>query len=488
MVVHNSILRRSCFLFLTVLSPAAAAHSFGVVYTLPVPIELYLYGAGAALALSFLVIALFARAQPALHSAEIDLSAHFSSLGRPSRWTVFVGRGLALGALLLCIVSGFIGTAQSYANINMTLFWIVFGLGFVWWVAVLGDVYATINPWRTIVDLLCTIKNRIFGSSSALMREPQRMGYWPALLLYIVFIWFELFGLSRPPVLSQWLLGYTLLNIAGACLTGRRYWFRYGEFFAVMMALYGRLSMIRLQGTLALRTPMLAAGDNRDAAPVGLMLFILFMLSSTAFDGLHETVWWRSIYWSDLLPLWSEVSGRQGVQLFPLLMKWQQQWNVFWLALSPLLYFGVYLLFIALSRSFATSDKPLLYIAGRFAYSLLPIALVYHVSHYFTLIYTQGVKITALASDPFGWGWNLFGTATWYRGSRVPDIEFVWHAQVGLIVIGHVISVYLAHRQALILFQDHRRAVLSQIPMLVLMVGFTTAGLWILSLPLQPAS
>jgi hypothetical protein len=38
---------------------------------------------------------------------------------------------------------------------------------------------------------------------------------------------------------------------------------------------------------------------------------------------------------------------------------------------------------------------------------------------------------------------------------------------------------------ALRLFPDARKAILSQLPLLILMMVYTTAGLWILSLPIQ---
>ncbi len=115
---------------------------------------------------------------------------------------------------------------------------------------------------------------------------------------------------------------------------------------------------------------------------------------------------------------------------------------------------------------------------------MLPIALVYHVTHYSTLILTQGVKIVSLVSDPFGWGWNLFGTAFTFRAPILPDLGIVWHTQVALILLGHVASVWLAHLVALRVFADRRAAALSQLPMLALMVLFTIAGLWILAQPL----
>jgi hypothetical protein len=119
-----------------------------------------------------------------------------------------------------------------------------------------------------------------------------------------------------------------------------------------------------------------------------------------------------------------------------------------------------------------------------FGYTLLPIAHVYNVTHYATLILTQGLKIVSLASDPFGFGWNLFGTAHSLRAPILPGMSFVWHSQVALIVLGHVAAVYCAHLVALRIFPTRRAAALSQLPMLLLMVAFTVAGLWILAQPL----
>src|SRR3546814_13604326 len=68
-------------------------------------------------------------------------------------------------------------------------------------------------------------------------------------------------------------------------------------------------------------------------------------------------------------------------------------------------------------------------LALAFAFSLLPIVLVYNITHYYTLMFTQGVKIISLLSDPFGWGWNLFGTAGLLRAPILPSMSMVWHTQ-----------------------------------------------------------
>ena len=60
----------------------------------------------------------------------------------------------------------------------------------------------------------------------------------------------------------------------------------------------------------------------------------------------------------------------------------------------------------------------------------------------------------------------------------------IWHTEVALILLGHMISVCLAHAIALRVFPSRRQSVISQVPMLCLMMAYTVIGLWVLSLPL----
>ena len=87
-------------------------------------------------------------------------------------------------------------------------------------------------------------------------------------------------------------------------------------------------------------------------------------------------------------------------------------------------------------------------LAGAFAYSLVPIALAYQAAHYYTLLLTEGQNILYLVSDPFRWGWNLFGPSGYAPNASVVGAAFVWYPQVDLIVVGHVIAVHLARRRA----------------------------------------
>jgi hypothetical protein len=97
---------------------------------------------------------------------------------------------------------------------------------------------------------------------------------------------------------------------------------------------------------------------------------------------------------------------------------------------------------------------------------------------------TAGQLIIPLASDPFGAGWNLFGTAGYRVDIGLIGARFVWYTSVLTIVAGHVIAVYLSHVLAIRLFENRRGALWSQLPMLLLMVFYTLASLWILAQPI----
>jgi len=115
---------------------------------------------------------------------------------------------------------------------------------------------------------------------------------------------------------------------------------------------------------------------------------------------------------------------------------------------------------------------------------VVPIAIAYHLAHYFTYLLIQGQLLIRLASDPLGLGWDLFGTVRYRPDIGIVGARAVWYTAVAAIVAGHVIAVYVAHAVALREYRDRRAALRSQLPMLVLMVGYTVVSLWIIAQPI----
>jgi hypothetical protein len=116
-----------------------------------------------------------------------------------------------------------------------------------------------------------------------------------------------------------------------------------------------------------------------------------------------------------------------------------------------------------------------------FVLSLVPIAFVYEVAHYFSLFLTQGQFTFPLLSDPFGRGWDLIGLADYVPNLAPLSPDAVWYVQVGALVSGHVAGLAIAHDRAVTIFEDRNAALRSQYAMLALMVLYTVGGLWLLS-------
>jgi len=385
---------------------------------------------------------------------------------------------------VLSIVAGFVGSTNSLVNFDMTFFWIIFTLGLTYLTVFVGDIYAWCNPWSTLADAL----DRHFPSLfQGVIRYPQQMGYYPGLTLYMALIWIELFGFFQPRSLSLLLVVYACVNFAMAWLIGKSAWFRYGELFSVYFRLIGRIAPVAYEPAVGrqrgyvVRTRLPFAGLLKtNAEHISLLVFVLFMLSSTAFDGAHETRPWVAIFWQGIYPALAAHGARNYTFWVALYYAWQSAM----LLLSPLFYLAIYLLLLWVAKIVARSEIPLKELALRFAFTLVPIALVYNAAHYYGEFFSQGVLILKMASDPFNMGWNLFGTDRWFNDPIVLDAALVWHTQVALILVGHIVSVYLAHVEALKVFPKRRHAIYSQLPMLALMVLLTTIGLWILSLPI----
>lgn len=452
-----------------------SAHAFGTLYNLPVPFWLYLYGGAVAIIVSFLLIAyFFKRASPVFHYPSRDLSDIFVFKILTSLFCKNTLRIVFLFLFLLMVIAGFAGIDGPQENINMTLFWVIFALGFTYSVAVIGNVWAVVNPWKTVVE---TAEALIGKKIAGVITYPKFLSFYPAFIFYFLFIWIELFGVNTPKSLSIILTVYSAITLTGVLVFGKDVWFRYGEFFGVFFGLIAKISPFEFRGEkLFLRPPFVGLLQEK-AQHISLLLFILFMLSSTAFDGFRSTYQWVMLLRGMLVPQSDLLFGENT--FFP-----SQIAGVIGLPLTLFLFLYVYLMLLALAKFIAKSKLSLGQIAVRFAYSLVPIAFVYNIAHYYTLLQTEGQNMIRLVSDPLGYGWNLFGTAGYRTNYSFIDANFSWHFQVAVILIGHIAGVYLAHVIALETFPSRRRAFVSQLPLLVLMILYTMAGFWILAQPI----
>lgn len=390
-----------------------------------------------------------------------------------------------LAFLLLCtlIAAGFAGTTDPLANPLPLMIWTMWWVGFTLLQAVFGNLWVWLNPWSGPLSLLRWATGSNAGRVP-LIRLPQTLGYAPAIVLFFAFAWYELVSLSPqdPRELALAVAAYWLVNFVAMTVFGMSQWMERGEPFSVFFRLIGMLSpfsTVRRSGRpgrrfLALTWPGYRCLRQAPLPPSG-VLFVLLTLASVSFDGFSATFTWLGTI--GINPL--EFPGRSAVTGA----------NTLGLAGAFALLSALFLVAIALGN-LATGEKPLpavLPAAGLLIYSIIPISIAFHASHYMTVLMVNGQYFAAALSDPFSLGWNLFGTAEWeVTGSFLSNIDSVrtiWTAQTAIIVTGHVIGILLAHMLALRHFGTTALATRSQIFLAAVMVFYTVFGLWLLSTP-----
>ena len=436
------------------LAPAdAAAHAFGARYDLPLPLSLWLAAAGLAVALSFAVFAFTLRRGAATDSRLAILP--IPSLARGAL------RALGAGVLLVLVVAGLFGTQDPYRNLAPAFVWIAWWIGFTYLSALAGDLWVLVNPWRALFP----------ANGFGLRRElPAAIGVWPAAVLLLALAWIEIVweGNAVPANIAWLALGYSALTWAGMLVFGRDTWLRSAEVFSIYFGFVARLAPTEFRANSAgvwqwrLRPPAAGLLDARALSP-SQAFFVLVMLSVVSFDGLRET------------PLWAVGDAHWSVA------------TTLGLLAAPGVFAAVILAVCAMMARLTHGDpRPASAgeLARRFVGSLLPIAIAYHVAHYLSYLLIAGQVVIPLASDPLGRGWDLFGAAHYRARIDLVGARFAWYTSVTVIVLGHVLAMYVAHRSALERFSDRRTARRSQYPFAVLMVAYTMLSLWILAQPI----
>ncbi len=437
---------------LTFLSPIFA-HAFGQTYTLPVPLWLFLYGGAAVVILSFVVVVFFVGSKQANSQyPERLVGTLLPLLIRIIAW-------LSVLMYVLTILAGIMGTQSFTDNISPTIFWVYFLIAFAYLTILIGNIWLLINPLKVLFEQLESWMGKKFQPR---FHYPERLGYFPALAFYFGFVWLELLSQGWsivPSNLSLILIGYGLLTICGTLAYGKEVWFRYGDFFSVFFGLFGRISPVKyVDRKMYLRPPFVGLLDE-DSHDISVLLFVLFILSTTSFDGLRETSVYNKVF---------NLVGNETVILF----------------VSPLIFLAIYFLFMYIIKRMVKTEYSITGLALRFSLTLVPIAIAYHIAHYFTMLLIQGQTIIKLISDPLGMGWNLFHSVNYTVNPGVINAATVWYVEVTLIIIGHIAAVYLAHLVALKSFPSAKKALLSQYPILALMVVYTMVSLWIIAQPI----
>ncbi len=488
----------------------AHAHGFGERYDLPLPLSLFVIAGAVAVALSFVVAAVFLRA-----GANHARYPRYNLLRlAPVRWVAsspFTAtlKTLSVVLTLYVIVGALIGNERAALNPAPAAIYVAFWVGLSFFTALFGNLWALVNPWKAAWGFL----ERAFealapGSRLSLHRRyPARIGPWPAVLVFAGFAILETVAADTagPRALGWILVLYTAYNFVGMYVYGREVWLRNAEGFTVVYGFMARFSVTEVRSSTSrcrrctsdgrcssgesdcvdcyecyartapaqrqfnLRPP--CVGLNRlGVVTLTVVVHVILLLSTVSFDGLSATPEWLVFTGQFLLQ-----SPQYGGYIANLIG-----------ALGLPVVFGMLfaLTCAAIAALSGQTEPDPGQLLRRFTFSLLPIALAYHFAHFLGFLLINGQRFIVLASDPFGWGWDLFGTADAIINIGILSPVFIWYFSILAIVVGHIAGVYLAHVQATRIYPTRRGALLSQLPMLVLMVCYTCASLWIISRPI----
>lgn len=493
------------------LTESAFAHSLGQRYDLPVPLDLYLYAAGTTVAVSFLLIAWFMRSTEQHHGyRRINLLDY--RLGRIFAHPVCVFAWQLLGVALLVIVilTGLFGAQRTMGNFAPVFVWIIWWVGLAYVSALIGNLWLLVNPWRASFAWAEALYRymRPGRELSLHLPYPSASGVWPGAILFLAFTWAELVysGAAVPVNVAAMVLTYTAIMWGGMLIFGRERWLRHGEAFSLVFAVLARFAPteVRVSQTTLCKNCELVCLDQegdcincsecyeraddsvrewslrpyavgllrQETVSASMMAFVLLMLSTILFDGFMVTAPWTQLA-MDLYAMLPTLGGNRLalIRTFGLLSSW---------VLFIVVYGGVcWLISAASGRRLSTWQS-----AVCFIYTLVPIAIAYHLAHYLTYLLVQGQFIIPLLSDPFGYGWDLIGTRDYLPNIAIVGARFAWYTSVIAIVSGHVIAVYLAHVKAARLIANAGAARRSQYPMTALMVVYTFCGLWVLAQPI----
>ena len=450
------------------------AHGFDERHDLPAPLGHFVLGAALAVTLSFVLAALFARGAPASPGERV-------AQGAPVRLPFMVVAGLRLAGLLLFAVvvfAAFAGTADPVMNIAPTFVWIVWWVGLSLVAACVCNLWPLLDPWATLFDAADWAARGLgLRSGIALQwRWPPALGMWPAAVLLLVWSWLEVvYPLAAVPSRIGWAaLLWSGVTLAGMLCFGRERWQRHGDVFAIYFALLGRLAPLVLDACgrrVALRTPGSALIAPPDALPAGAVAFILAMLSTVLFDGLHASqAWpWFEAVLARLAPQGAAVTAEAAGTIGMVLV-----WLLFLAA------YGITCWITAKATGVASACA----IARAYAPTLVPVAVGYNIAHNFSSLLEQGQTMLTLVSDPFGWRWNLLGTAQLHTRSGIVDARMTWYVAIGTVVLGHCIGVWLAHRVALRQNGNRAAAVRAAVPLVLLMLVYTAVSLFVIADPM----
>lgn len=495
-----------------------------------VPFWVFVAGVAAVMAVSFAGLVIVdptpAPEPPAYSTCDL---LRFPVIRRVLLWRPFrlILQGITVALFLLVIAAGLFGRQQAGTNIATVLTWTYWWIFLVLFAMLFGKAWCYICPWDAVAGWLTRLS--WWGPPrwplSLERRWPGALrSLYPATALFLALTWLELgYGVTTSPAMTSLLaLLMFFLAFVPALAFERSSFCRYGCLVGRISGLYALFAPLEIRARDTMVCRDCATRDcyhgNAHGTPCPTSQFLGGMAKNTYCIMCTECVHTcpHDNVALNLRPFGADLAKASPVRFdeaamvvvmlamstfhgFTMTPLWFQATRAIERALGVpyLVAFSVgmtaclgllslaYVVFVAWSqRASRASTVSVRQLAIRYAYALLPIALFYHFAHNAMHFFIEGGTLVPVLSDPFGWRWNLFGTAGVVPGALAP-LTVVWALMVLFILVGHVWSLVVAHRIATHVFSDRPAAIRSQLPMLACMIAYSALSLWIIAQPME---
>lgn len=137
-----------------------------------------------------------------------------------------------------------------------------------------------------------------------------------------------------------------------------------------------------------------------------------------------------------------------GLTMIPLWFKWQEYFY-YGHGVPPVVVATIALLiFLVVAMTFYRIFS---WMAGegsfsRQAFALIPLALFFHLGHNSLHLFGESGRLVAAISDPYGWGWDIFGTAGMKIGPLIP-VPVINLIQWIFVAMGCIISLIVVWKR-----------------------------------------
>ena len=439
-----------------------------------------------------------------------------------SRWFQAVPQLLLAAALVFLVYAGLRGSRVT--NITPIAVWTLWWAGLVFSVLLLASAWCFVCPWDGLANLLTrfNLRKRVEPLSLRLPYPRALKNMYPAIALFVLLTWFELgWGVTTNPRSTAYMgLGMAALAVASVLLWGGKEFCAHICPVGRICGIYSNVAPLEIRARKAktcevcttedclhgkdpgypcptgislktvddatmctMCTECVKSCDKQNVAinfrPFGVDLtrirppkadeawLAIILLSLTLFHGLSMTSAWENFRpgSTSLLKWLSTTLGTPKVFNFTIAM-----------IIVCAIPVALYALGAWLTARWTRADIGPKEVFLHFAYSILPVALFYHLAHNLMHLLMEGGEIVPRLSDPLGHGDDFFGTADIHVGSLISD-QTLWVAQVALILVGHVAGIVVAHRVAHRLCDSKEKATKSLLPMLGVMILLSVAGL-----------